>query len=203
MKRRFFRGIGQTMSQSIFILSPASCSGQRAKLLFSERAEFYLAKQLRTAEGATLGEVFSFLSGLYFRGKLTYSRAFCHSADVTRAIWIITSNRGLLSPDTMVRLSDLREFAEVPIDTAEPRYVLPLTRAANELAAKLKINQQIVFLGSLATDKYLGILRAAFGERMKVPRDFLGRGDLSRGSLLLRAVDAGAELEYMTVSEDM
>lgn len=191
------------MSQSIFILSPASCSGQRAKLLFSERAEFYLAKRLRSEDGAKLGEVFSFLSGLYFRGKLTYSRAFCRSDDVSRAIWIITSNRGLLSPDTIVRLSDLEAFASVAISVDEPKYVLPFTQAAAELAAKLELDEQIIFLGSLATEKYLRILRATFGERLKVPRDFLGRGDLSRGSLLLRAVDAGAELEYTTVREDM
>jgi hypothetical protein len=56
-------------------------------------------------------------------------------------------------------------------------------------------------VGSIATEKYLSILRVAFGERLKFPRAFLGRGDLSRGGMLLRAVDAGEELEYMTASE--
>lgn len=184
-----------------FVLSPANCSGQRAKLLFSERAEFFLAKRVRSEEGATLGEVFSFLSGLYFRGKLTYARAFVHNADNASAISIITSNRGLLPPDTIVRLKDLREFAEVSIDVNEPRYREPLERDVAALAAKLEINEQIIFLGSIASDKYSRILHAAFGEKLKFPRDFVGRGDLGRGSLLLRAVEAGKELAYVTVSQ--
>src|SRR5438128_2138968 len=124
------------MSKSLFILSPASCSGQRAKLLFNQRAEFFLAKQLRSEEGATLGEAFSFLSGLYFRGKLTYARAFARN-DLANSISIITTNRGLVSPETIVRLSDLEEFAKVPIDVNEPRYLEPLARDAAELATKL------------------------------------------------------------------
>src|SRR5438552_7980884 len=70
--------------QQVFLLSPASCSGQRAALLFNERAQFFLARRLRK-EGATLGEVFSFLSGLYFRGKLTYARAFCAGESKSRS----------------------------------------------------------------------------------------------------------------------
>lgn len=185
-----------------FILSPANCSGQRAKLLFNDKARFFLAKRMRS-EGATLGDVFSFLSGLYFRGKLTYAKAFARSAHDTNAIWIITASRGLLSPDTIVRLEDLREFASVSIDVDEPRYREPLARDAALLAARLEINAQIIFLGSIASDKYSRILHAAFGERLMFPREFLGRGDLSRGSLLVGAVDAGAELEYMTVSETL
>src|SRR5438552_9901901 len=108
--------------QQVFILSPASCSGQRAALLFNERAQFFLARQLR-ASGATLGEVFSFLSGLYFRGKLTYARAFArpvvNSGTPQRAlspatasrgptgIAVITAGRGLVDPETIVRLEDL------------------------------------------------------------------------------------------------
>src|SRR4051794_39823779 len=143
--------------RQLFVLSPASCSGQRAELLFNERAEFFLARRLRD-QGATLGEVFSFLSGLYFRGKLTYARAFAvgwavptgvlpgidlvGTAHPTRAgidnrIRVITTSRGLLDPETVVRLEDLREFAAVPIDSAEPRYREPLARDAADLAARL------------------------------------------------------------------
>src|SRR5882672_2753563 len=95
---------------TIFILSPASCSGQRAALLFNERAEFFLARQLRSDAGATLGEVFSFLSGLYFRGKLTYARAFAPPVEGPACIGVITAGRGLMHPDTIVRLDDLRAF---------------------------------------------------------------------------------------------
>ena len=42
----------------------------------SDRATFDLAVRLRGPGGAALGEVFSFMSGLYFRGKLAYARTF-------------------------------------------------------------------------------------------------------------------------------
>jgi hypothetical protein len=184
-----------------FLLSPASCSGQRAKLLFNERADFFLARQLRSEQGATLGEVFSFLSGLYFRGKLTYARAFARAVDDQPAIAVITPSRGLVSPDTIIQLDDLQEFAAVSIDVNEPRYCKPLTRAAAKLAAELNVNEQIIFLGSLASKKYVLILHEAFGERLVVPSAFIGCGDLRRGSMLLSAVDAGIELEYMPVGE--
>jgi hypothetical protein len=183
----------------VFILSPASCSGQRAALLFSERAEFFLARQLRGDAGATLGEVFSFLSGLYFRGKLTYARAFARPLAGSNGIAVITAGRGLVSPDTIVRLDDLRAFAAVPIDPAEPRYREPLARDATALAAQLPATGRAVLMGSIASDKYIKILRAALGERLLFPQAFVGRGDMSRGGLLLRAVDAGEELTYVPV----
>ncbi|HEY6929256.1 MAG TPA: hypothetical protein VJA66_06235, partial [Thermoanaerobaculia bacterium] len=64
------------MAQRIFLLSPASCSGARARMLLRRQARFPLAERVRRPEGAPLGEVFSFLSGLYFRGKHTYAQAF-------------------------------------------------------------------------------------------------------------------------------
>jgi hypothetical protein len=205
----------------LFLLSPASCSGQRAALLFNPRAEFFLARRLRT-EGATLGEVFSFLSGLYFRGKLTYARAFAESGakrpSLTRRIAresrdpsltlrvgmdscvrVITTSRGLLNPDVIVRLDDLREFAAVPIDAKDSRYREPLARDAAALARELPMEGRAVLLGSIASDKYVEILHAAFGERLVFPAAFVGRGDMSRGGLLLRAVDEGRELEYAPV----
>ena len=41
-------------------------------MLWSARARFELAQKLQRGEKVPLGEVFSFLSGLYFRGKLAY-----------------------------------------------------------------------------------------------------------------------------------
>ena len=60
----------------IFLLSPARLDGERARLLFRPATMFPLARALHSGEGATLGEVFSFLSGLYFRGKLAHAEAF-------------------------------------------------------------------------------------------------------------------------------
>jgi hypothetical protein len=194
-----------TQPRQIFILSPASCSGQRATLLFNERAQFFLARRLRE-QGAPLGEVFSFLSGLYFRGKLTYARAFSQRpvehGTPRRAlptIGVITAGRGLVDPEAIVRLEDLRAFAAVPIDAREPRYREPLVRDAAALAAKLPAAGRAVLLGSIASDKYVEILHEAFGERLVFPQAFVGRGDMSRGGLLLRAVDEGEELTYVPV----
>jgi hypothetical protein len=188
------------MSQKVFILSPASCHGQRAELLFNERAQFFLARRLRSEAGAPLGEVFSFLSGLYFRGKLTYARAFARPGKGASGIAVITPGRGLVDPETIVRLDDLRQFAVVPVDAAEPRYREPLVRDAAKLAARLPVGGQVVLLGSIASDKYVGILHEAFGERLVFPQAFVGRGDMSRGGLLLRAVDEGEELIYVPVA---
>src|SRR5688500_680894 len=181
--------------RSIFLLSPASTEGKRAAILMNPGAEFELARRLRSDE-VTLGEVFSFLSGLYFRGKLAYARKFAASAD---DIFVITSNRGLLSPDTVVDLDELREFAAVPIDLEEPRYLRPMSASARELAAKTDPRNRVVLLGSIATKKYVEPLGEVFGERLVFPADFVGRGDMSRGGLMLRSVLAEKELEYIPV----
>ena len=65
----------------IFLLSPANCGGIRAKIVASPAATFDLATRLRSPAGAPLGEVFSFVSGLYFRGKLAYARRFARPPD--------------------------------------------------------------------------------------------------------------------------
>jgi hypothetical protein len=183
----------------LFLLSPASCSGQRAALLFNERAEFFLARKLRS-EGATLGEVFSFLSGLYYRGKLTYARAFSQPRVKSNAIWTITAGRGLLDPEIIITLGELRAFSEIPIDIDEPRYREPLLRDAAKLAANLASTGRAILLGSVASNKYVQILHEAFGDRLVFPQAFVGRGDMSRGGLLLRAVDEGEELSYVPVT---
>ena len=69
------------MRHQVFLLSPANCSGRRGQIVMSGRATFELAAQLRGSDGAPIGDVFSFLSGLYFRGKLAYARAFARPAD--------------------------------------------------------------------------------------------------------------------------
>jgi hypothetical protein len=57
-----------------------------------------------------------------------------------------------------------------------------------------------VLLGSVATTKYLDVLRDVFAESLCFPADFVGRGDMSRGALLLRSASAGTELAYVAVS---
>ncbi len=120
----------------IFLLSPASSGGKRAALLFNHRAEFDIARRVRSKAGAPIGEVFSFLSGLYFRGKLTYARMFENPPPrQASGIYIITPTDGLCSPHLDVTLKDLERFATVPIEAEESRYRMPLERDAGKLAA--------------------------------------------------------------------
>jgi len=177
----------------VFFLSPANCGGERAGLLFSPRASFDLARRLRTAEGVTLGEVFSFLSSLYFRGKLAYAERF-------GAPLVITPNTGLRPPDDRVTLAALRAAARVDIHAANARYRGPLLASARAVAETLGPDAPVTLLGSIASEKYVGVLLGVFGERLTFPPAFVGRGDMSRGGLLLRAVRAGAELDYVPVA---
>jgi hypothetical protein len=186
----------------IFLLSPAHCGGKRAKQVLSPKAAFPLAEQLRSKEGARLGDIFSFVSGLYFRGKLTYARRFA-APDVAgpsgSGVHIITANAGLRDPDTFITLQALLAFAGGEVDPSNPLYRRPLERSATALAAEIGPDCDVVLLGSVASPKYVDVLAAIFGGRLRFPIDFVGRGDMSRGGLLLRRVQEGVELEYAPV----
>jgi hypothetical protein len=187
---------------AIFLLSPANCGGNRARIVLSDRATFDLAVRLRT-QGASLGEVFSFMSGLYFRGKLAYARAFGRAAEGADAesggVFVITPNAGLRSPDTVVTADAVRGFAGVDISLDNPKYRRPLERSARTLAAE-DGDTPVVLLGSIASPKYVDVLQRIFGDRLLFPQEFVGRGDMSRGGLLLRCAAAGQELTYVAVA---
>jgi hypothetical protein len=187
------------VTATLFILSPASCAGRRAALLFGGGGRFPLAERLDAGEAVPLAEVFSFLSGLYFRGKSVYARAFAAPPAGLPDALVITTNRGLLHADTPVTLDELRGFGAVPIDLADARYREPLLHDAQRLAGALPAAARVVLLGSVATGKYIDLLVDVFGDRLHFPREFVGRGDMSRGGLLLRCVDAGTELEYVRI----
>ena len=178
----------------IFLLSPAYAGGQRAQMIMSDRAQFELARRLRSDDPPTLGEVFTFLSGLYFRGKLAYAKAF------SSGVFVITPNRGLVPADLPIGLGELRAFAEVDIREDDPRYRKPLVRDVKKLVRTLPADTQIVLLGSIASGKYVDVLLQHFGARLLFPADFVGRGDMSRGGLLLRCAVDGIELTYTPVA---
>ena len=189
----------------IFLLSPANCGGKRARIVMSERATFDLAVRLRTNHGAPLGEVFSFLSGLYFRGKLAYSTAFRRPPDpespVSGAgVFVITPNAGLRTPDTPVSLGGISRFAGVDVSADNPSYRKPLDRSARSLAADIGPDCGVVLLGSIASAKYVDVLLSIFGDRLLFPIDFVGRGDMSRGGLMLRCAASGDERPYVPVA---
>jgi hypothetical protein len=186
---------------AVFLLSPANCGGNRARIVLSERATFDLAARLRTS-GAPIGEVFAFLSGLYFRGKLAYGRAFACPPDgveLDGGVFVITPNAGLRSPDTVVTLDAIRRFASVDVSIDNPAYRRPLERSARALAEEIG-DCPVVLLGSIASPKYVDVLLKIFGDRLLFPQEFVGRGDMSRGGLLLRCVAAREELTYVPVA---
>jgi hypothetical protein len=183
---------GQTGPRArIFLLSPANCGGTRAKQVLSPRAAFALADRLRSSEGAPLGELFAFVSGLYFRGKLAYASRFGGPDQIL----VISTNRGLLPVGTLINAADLRALGTGDISLKDETYRRSLTRDAERLRG-----DRIVFLGSIATRKYLEVLGHALGARLLVPRAFIGMGDMSRGSILLEAARLGQELAYMPAS---
>ena len=184
----------------VFLLSPAHCGGERARLLFRDGADFDLARRVRRAPGAPLGEIFSFLSGLYFRGKLAYAEAFAAPPPGRPGVYVITPSEGLRLHDELTDLQRLRRFARVDIDAEDARYHRPLRRDARALAQALDAACEVVLLGSVASAKYVEPLADVLGDRLCFPAEFVGRGDMSRGGLLLRCVRAGRELRYVPVA---
>jgi hypothetical protein len=194
----------QASAGRVFLLSPANCSGPRAKMVLSERAQFELAVRLRSAQGVAVGEVFAFISGLYFRGKLAYALEFARPPEpgaplAASGALVITPNAGLRPVETAVNVEGVRAFAGVDIAANDPRYRGPLLSSAQALDDEIGPESEVVLLGSIASAKYVDILTAVFGARLLFPIDFVGRGDMSRGGLLLRAVRAGEELAYAPV----
>ena len=161
-------------------------------------ATFDLARRLRT-DGVPLGELFSFISGLYFRGKLAYSQAFSSPPSGLSGAFVITAGGGLIPPETVMTLDRLRQFADNAIDADNECYRAPLDRDCQSLSAMMGNSCEIVLLGSIATPKYVEPLLQIFGDRLVFPMDFVGRGDMSRGGLMLRCVEAGTELAYTPI----
>ena len=156
----------------------------------SKRSE--MGQRLRE-EQAALGDVFSWLSALYFRGKLAYARRF--AADPS-GVLVMAPGAGLVSPDALISTKMLRAMGKVEIES--PKFTRPLARDARALAERHRGN--VVLLGSIATGKYVDALVSVFGERLLFPETFVGRGDMSRGGLMLRAAKSGEELAYLPIA---
>jgi hypothetical protein len=145
----------------IFLLSPAYAGGERARMILSDRAQFELAQKLRRKQGAPIAEVFAFLSGLYFRGKLAYATAFARPARGIPGIFVITPTRGLVEASTRIHLDDLREFATVDIHKDDSRYRAPIESDTRRLAEKLPARSEVILLGSIAQES-MSIFSLAF-----------------------------------------
>ena len=184
----------------VFLLSPANCNGVRARWLLDKNGRSALAQQLRSDSGAPIGDVFKFLSALYFRGKLAYATAFARPPEHSMGVAIITPTVGLMPCDTPIGIAQLRGFSRVPISIKNQRYRTSLCRAAHGFADQIGPACEVVLLGSIASTKYLNLLLPIFGERLRVPAAFIGLGDMSRGGLLLRHVREQRELDYIAAS---
>jgi len=180
----------------VFVLSPANCNGLRARWILRRNSRSELARRLRD-DGAPLGEVFSFLSALYFRGKLAYAQTFAEPPSNCPGIWIITPTAGLVPHDTLTRVTRLRGFSRGQIHVKNRLYCSALRRTAKQLALQMGPECELVLLGSLATGKYLDILRPIYGSQLRVPEKFIGLGDMGRGGLLLRCVRENQQLTYI------
>lgn len=186
------RDCGYSQSVDVFLLSPAYCGGRRARMLLNPMSQMTLARDLREGR-LSLGAAFTFMSGLYFRGKLAYVQRFASSLAPAR---VITPTRGLMLPDGLVTAELLQEFATEDVDVEAARYRRALELDAADLADQLPRDSRIILLGSVATGKYVDVLEPYFGGRLFFPATFVGRGDMSRGGLMLRASRSGVELEY-------
>ena len=174
-------------SATVFLLSPAFCGGRRAGILLNPKSQAESARLLRAGR-MTLGTAFAFMSGLYFRGKLTYAERF------GRAL-VITPTRGLQPPSLPFTPALLREFAVGDVSLDNPEYRSALERDICAIAKTLA-DAPVVLLGSVASGKYVDVLLPILGDRLRYPVSFIGRGDMSRGGLLLRSAASGEELEY-------
>ena len=188
-----------TVQERIFLLSPANISGIRAAQVMGAGAVSDLAARLRDGS-APLGEVFSFMSGLYFRGKLAYARAFSKAPVGVSGSLVITACGGLVAAETLLTLERLRQVSTGPLDIKNSQYRQPLERDAQNLFKLIGPDCQIILLGSIATDKYTKPLLEIFGDKLLFPAEFIGRGDMSRGGLMLRCASAGAPLTYIPVA---
>ncbi len=169
-------------------------------MVLNPSAGFPLARALHSGEGAPLGEVFSFVSGLYFRGKVHYSERFGELPGGVEGGLVISPAEGLRFLHERVTAAQLRAWAKVSIDAQNPAFTEELLGHCHELWRTLGDSARYVLLGSVATDKYVEPLTRVFGERLLFPLDFVGRGDMSRGALMLRAARTGVELAYAPVA---
>jgi len=188
-------------SPKIFLLSPASTGGIKAKQLMSPNANFEAARMYRSPEGVPIAMAFAFMSSLYFRGKIGYALHFAQPSPAIGdyGIYVIAPGFGLVPPDWRVTPERMKVMAKTPVDIAKRAYRKPLEEHARSLASKLEPDAQVVLLGSVASGKYVDILWPVFQHRLRFPAAFAGLGDMSRGGLMLRAVRANRELEYTTL----
>ncbi|HEX6901491.1 MAG TPA: hypothetical protein VF789_17320 [Thermoanaerobaculia bacterium] len=188
----------------VFLLSPASLDGVRAAQLTSPRARFGAALRYRSPEGVPVEEAFTFMSSLYFRGKITYARHFAAPppdlglGTPDDGILVIAPGFGLVPPGWRITPERMKKLRRTPVDLKHRGYCTAMRDHAEQLR-ELAPSSSVILLGSVATGKYVDLLLPVFGDRLLFPREFAGAGDMKRGGMLLRAVREDRELDYVTL----
>ena len=186
---------------TIFLLSPASLTGARARQLLSPAARFETAQRYQSPEGVPVEEAYTFLSSLYFRGKIAYARHFAKPPEdmPSSGVLVIAPGFGFVPEGWSLTPERLEAIRRTPIDLKNPDYSGPMSQHAEMLRDAMPDDARVVLLGSIATGKYVDLLLPVLGDRLVFPGCFVGIGDMSRGSVLLRAVREDRELEYSTL----
>ena len=165
-------------------------------MLLNPRARFDLAVKLQSGGAPSVRSIRS--SAACISGARSPTPGHFQSPPPgVPASLVITPGAGLIPPETLVTESELRTLAETDIHQDEPRYREPLERDARMLCTAAGPDCQFILLGSIATAKYMAPLLDCFGDRLVFPGDFVGRGDMSRGGLMLRCAREGRELDYV------
>ncbi len=180
----------------VFVLSPATTHGAKARVLTATEPRTPSARRLHGAQGMMLGEAFSYLSGLYFRGKLAYARTFATAPPCLggAGIYVITPTDGLLDPDSVLGVADLERFASAAEGSTAGR--IAFERAVQSLERAMGPSCDVVLLGSVGSRKYSDVLEPVLGDRLLFPRRLYNEGQIQRGALLLEHAERGEELEY-------
>ena len=184
----------------VFLLSAACLGGVRGQRILAGESRAPFMEALLGGAAVQLGEVFASISSQYFRGKLEYARQFARWPKGGPSVFIITASQGLVAAEHAVTITDLRRMATTDIEPDDLDYVRPVRSSSEALDRELAGDGDVVLLGSIASRKYLDPLTRVFGARLLVPKSFIGVGNMSRGSILLRAVAAGVEVDYVIVS---
>jgi hypothetical protein len=127
---------------------------------------------------------------------MAYSRQFANPPRGVAGSYVITTNCGLIPPQTKFTMPELQALSKNQIDLTDKHYCRTLRCSAEDIAGKLTKQCDVVLLGSIATGKYVDLLLQVFDHRLLFPIDFVGRGDMSRGGLMLRCAADNTELEY-------
>src|SRR5260370_28213666 len=91
------RAVSMKKPRRVFLLSPANTGGLRGAMLMRDDLQFDLGKRLHGGV-ATIGEVYAFISGLYFRGKIAYASAFPSPPGGVPASLLIVPGARLVPP---------------------------------------------------------------------------------------------------------